>query len=345
MSTETNAHEISEQVSEEDEDLTAVLEKIHQIDFYKHAVELRPGFTPVVSIPADASSLQHGGMNVHIPLTFSDGVEWLARVRLESAPGAKLIMKSEIETMRVLKASGLSVPNAFKPKDPDVDFFFVEFLNGSACTAPIADGTLTDQQQRNLIRSIASFYVSLSGIKFAQVGSVIREPVTNELKVGPLISPDFCQDDPPFFFGPFESSTHRYLAHIERVIREIEQGSAFTDDPPSAYVAHLWLRDLIQNTPRLAYTASKSEAFAAPLALVDVEAFFNGVNELSPNEEELAKAYEESGRADLAACVSAGKVYQPPDVVTEKTIEEWVAAKINGPYGGKVAALKLSTQK
>lgn len=69
--------------------------------------------------------------------------------------------------------------------------------------------------------------------------------------VGPLISPDFCQDDPPIFFGPFESSTHRYLAHIERVIHEIEQGSAFTDDPPSAYVAHLWLRDLIQNTPRL----------------------------------------------------------------------------------------------
>ncbi|KAF9072361.1 hypothetical protein BDP27DRAFT_428575 [Rhodocollybia butyracea] len=399
MST-TDVDEISGHVSENMKKLTAVLERIRQFDFAKHANALRPGFNPVVHMPADASSLQRGGINVHVPITFCDGVRWLARIRQESTPGAKLITESEGETMRVLKASGLQVPDAFLPRDPDANFFFVELLEGYACAAPIASGTLTNQQQHDLIRSIASFYVNLSTITFSQIGSVVREPATNVLKVGCLISPDFCQNVAPFFFGPFKSSAHRYLAHIEHVLHEIEQHRAFSDGPFDTYVAHLWLRDLIQQSPRLreketihlkhaddkgdqimvdkdgnfvgiidwewAYTASKSEAFAAPLALVDVEAFFDGVNDLSPGEEKLAKAYEELGRPDLAACVRTGKVYQrlpmivgqAPDVIQlhafqhaltgqkgeEGSIEEWVAAKINGIYGADVAALKMSIQ-
>lgn len=134
--------------------------------------------------------------------------------------------------------------------DPDAKFFFTEFLDGYACAAPIAEGTLTDDQQHQLIRSIASFYVKLSSITFVRVGSILQTD-TNELNVGPLISPDYCQDNPPFFFGPFESSAQRYLAQIEHILHEIRQGRAFTDDPTTAYVTHLWLRDLIQNSSRM----------------------------------------------------------------------------------------------
>lgn len=118
--------------------------------------------------------------------------------------------------------------------------------------APIANGTLTPRQQQDLITSLAHFYISLSRIPYHQCGSLVRDVATGKLEIGPLISPDFCQTTPPFFFGPFESSAHRYLAQVEYVIQEIEQGRAFAEDTTfSVYVTHLWLKDLIQNAPRL----------------------------------------------------------------------------------------------
>ncbi|KAJ3809380.1 hypothetical protein EV368DRAFT_45890 [Lentinula lateritia] len=312
--------------------LDAILKKIQCIDFAIHAGGVRPGFEPIlVSIPKDGSKLQRGGMNVHIPLEFGDGVKWLARIRQQPTPTTQFIMDSEVETMRVLKAAGLQVPNAFMPKS----------------------------------------------------------------------HPDFCQTTPPFFFGPFESSAHRYLAQVEHVIQEIEQGRAFAEDTTSVYVTHLWLKDLIQNAPRLwkkeetfikhaddkgdqimidengtlvgvidwewAYIASKSEAFAAPLALVDINTFYSGSDDLSINERHLMNAYHELGFPALAACVRNGKVYQrlpmvigqEPDLVQlfalelaltgetgkAKTIEEWVEHMVSGQYCNQVEAMKKLVDK
>lgn len=93
-----------------------------------------------------------------------------------------------------------------------------------------------------------------------------------------------------------------------------------------------------------------------------MQAFFDGVNDLSLNETRLADAYEELGHPELAECARGGKLYQrlpmvvgqAPDVVQlhafqhaltgergkEDTIEEWVAARIEGPYGRDLAVLK-----
>lgn len=78
-----------------------------------------------------------------------------------------------------------------------------------------------------------------------------------------------------------------------------------------------------------------AEAFAAPLALVDVNAFFDGNNELSPYEAKLAEAYDELGRTDLGDCVRKGKLYQrlsmiigqPPDWVQIQALQELVRGR------------------
>ncbi|KAL0954972.1 hypothetical protein HGRIS_003902 [Hohenbuehelia grisea] len=387
---------IESRVSETLPELNTLLDKIRRVDLAKYAEALRPGMHPVCQIPDDASSLLRGGMNVHIPVTFNDGTKWLARVRQQNtaypvAGQAKhMIMHSEIETMRVLKAAGIKVPNAFAPTNVEpgfqgIDFFFVEFVDGSACNAPVAEGALTQEQQSVLIHSIAAFYVGLSELTFLGVGSLVRDPSTTKCNVGPLISLDFCSDESPFFFGPFQSSAHKYLAHIEHILSEISRGRAFTENAAEVYVTHLWLKDLLHDSKHFweegptyikhaddkgdqimidadghitgvvdwewAYTASKSEAFAAPLALVDVKAFFDGSNELSVNEERLVNAYEALGRPDLATCVRNGKVHQrllmvigqEPDVLqlhalehaltkekgVEETTGEWVAGMLN----------------
>ncbi|KAJ3899827.1 hypothetical protein F5879DRAFT_975291 [Lentinula edodes] len=399
--------------------LNVILQKIRLINFAEHADALRPGHKPIiVSIPEDSSKFERGGMNVHIPLTFSDGVRWLARIRQKSTPSTRLILESETQTMQFLNAAGIQVPNAFIPRETyvgeDLHFFFLEYFQGTSCNAPIAQGSLTIEQQHDLIDSLARFYINLSHISFTQSGSLVRDPASGNLEVGPLISLDFCQDQEdrlpgPFFFGPFQSSAHRYFAQIEHVLREIEQGSrafAGDEDVISVYIAHLWLKDLMQNSPRLweegeqtflkhaddkgdqimvdkdgkfvgvidwewAYTASKSEAFAAPLALVDVNPFFDGINDLSSNEEHLVNAYNKYGFPDLAKCVHDGKVYQrlpmvigqQPDLVqlralehalTGKTLDcavnietigEWVEDMAGGRYRMQVLAMKKIKKK
>lgn len=59
-----------------------------------------------------------------------------------------------------------------------------------------------------------------------------------------------------------------------------------------------------------AYTTAACEAFTAPYALVNVQTFFAGDNNLGPEEIMLAEAFVTRGRADLAEHVRGGKVHQ-----------------------------------
>lgn len=59
-----------------------------------------------------------------------------------------------------------------------------------------------------------------------------------------------------------------------------------------------------------AVTTTKSDAFAAPMGLVDIPRFQSGSNDLSVPEQRLVEAYTELGRVDLADCVRGGKVHQ-----------------------------------
>lgn len=57
------------------------------------------------------------------------------------------------------------------------------------------------------------------------------------------------------------------------------------------------------------FTASKDEAFAAPLVFIDVRKIYHGVVEPMELEELLAKEYENLGRPDLADCVRRARRY------------------------------------
>lgn len=57
-------------------------------------------------------------------------------------------------------------------------------------------------------------------------------------------------------------------------------------------------------------TTTKSDAFTAPMGLVDIPKFQSGSNDLSIPELKLAEAYTKIGRGDLAVCVRGGKVHQ-----------------------------------
>ena len=86
------------------------------------AEALRAGIRCIRPQPSDA--LNPHGMNVHIPLTFADGVKWLVRIRQNHAlplpvEASRLNAKSEAATYRALREAGVPSPQGwFPPEDP-----------------------------------------------------------------------------------------------------------------------------------------------------------------------------------------------------------------------------------
>lgn len=92
-------------------------------DSIKRSAEaLRPGHTCTLQFPSSAEELKvmAGGMNVHIPLRFEDGVEWMVRIRQQrygNPPKAfvRQTILSEAATQNALNDAGCKVPRAFLP--------------------------------------------------------------------------------------------------------------------------------------------------------------------------------------------------------------------------------------
>jgi hypothetical protein len=89
------------------------------------AQNLRPGFTCTVPhlhpTVEDVKGYPGSGMNFHIPLTWSDGAEWLVRMRrkrqMDPPPEAKAtVLRSEVATHKAMREAGILAPEAFLPK-------------------------------------------------------------------------------------------------------------------------------------------------------------------------------------------------------------------------------------
>ena len=83
----------------------------------EHAAAVRAWHGPVtVTIPDKSSDFIRGGMNIHIPVQYADGVRWLARIRQQKNATDSRVIESEACTMNILNSVGLKVPKAFKPQ-------------------------------------------------------------------------------------------------------------------------------------------------------------------------------------------------------------------------------------
>lgn len=93
---------------------------INSFDLAYEAEKARPGglikVKPIGRV--DPSELSRGGMNVHVPIEFEDGVKWYARFRQRrfDCPPPEMawdIMVSEFWTMKALDRARAKVPKAY----------------------------------------------------------------------------------------------------------------------------------------------------------------------------------------------------------------------------------------
>lgn len=105
--------------------MEGILRRLDLPRIIRQAQDLRPGFTCAVPhlspTMEDVKAYPGAGMNFHIPLTWSDGAEWLVRARrkrqLDPPPEAKAtVLRSEVATLKAMREAGVLAPEAFLPE-------------------------------------------------------------------------------------------------------------------------------------------------------------------------------------------------------------------------------------
>ncbi|WWD18192.1 hypothetical protein CI109_102641 [Kwoniella shandongensis] len=242
----------------------------------QQAQSLRPGHTCTFELPTVLQSgpEEYSMFNYHFPLEFDDGIKWLVRARRASweVPPLEvqlLVDECEVTTMRVLKAAGASVPNAWLPRQIDVhdkkavhrtSYIFVEFLEGRPLitnAAPLTTGTIIEELASRLINDMARHHQAISRIRIdpqqAGIGSLYQNHEgTPRYKIGPFtVASIMMIPDPPYFFGPFKTNKERYLRRIDMSLHWIMHDSFLLLDPVGKFLSLLEVWDLVEGNEEL----------------------------------------------------------------------------------------------
>jgi hypothetical protein len=134
-----------------------------------------------------------GGMNLHLPITFTDGVKWLARIRRINAtsPPPELqsrILKSEIATLRFLETVNIPTPRVYdcsvegENGPAGVSYILMEFMPET-----VLDWSgISVEGKRKVIAQLADIYIELGKHRIPamgcmdQIGTKHIGPLTRE---------------------------------------------------------------------------------------------------------------------------------------------------------------------
>ncbi|PIL33204.1 hypothetical protein GSI_04654 [Ganoderma sinense ZZ0214-1] len=307
-------------------ELASIARRVQLSALTERAAALRGGIA--CSAP-DLSMEALSGMNIHLTLRFDDGVD-------EAATLTFLSTKTSVPVPRVYDVSLPSQPN-----DVGVGYILMEKLEGTAMDW--TELRLDAQAQTKVLEQFADIFASLSQHAFPLIGCLQScDPTV----VGPLVSENAADviDGTTRCIGPFKSTADYLTAVVDVAIDHILQRESQVQDPVGPYLAlrevqnsvRLSLPEAVRRAPaefflrhmddkgdqvlldaahnivgiidwEWAQTLPKEHAFAAPLFMVDVGSYYDGIDGLSDAEAQFADILERKGHAGLAECVRAGR--------------------------------------
>ena len=285
---------------------------------------------------------QTGGQNCNLDICFDDGVVWIARLRFEEPtvlpPEAQAaISMSEVETLKFLAQNNIRVPkvfhHSFDKREIGTPFVLMEKLPGK----PLEWSNASAQQKTKVMKQLADMFLELEKYPFLETGSLSQSGLVGPFAQGHLFV------SPSESLGPFsslEESLTSILKHELDMIVGGELATLATDN----YLTHLWRLD---HLPSLLASAAgdnfylkhgedkgdhilvdqdynitgiidwefatietKKSAFSSPCMMWPVSEFYDGSNELSPEELEFAQMFENRGRGDMAQMILQGRKWQ-----------------------------------
>lgn len=288
----------------------------------------RPGHGDTnLSIDPKLVSNQMGGQNCQLDIAFEDGVVWIARLRLDEPTALPLaaqekIFASEVNTLRFLAQTRVPAPKVFYHSSEcnfiGTPFMIMEKLPGT----PLQWSDASPQQRTIVLEQLVEVFLELERHPFPATGSLSSE--TGEI-------------------GPFQSLTKALRSISEHEIEMIESGELSTLALDN-YLSQRWrlerVQDLVDGDAggnfylkhfddkgdhilvdeqyritgiidwEFASAECKSIAFGSPCMLWPVGEFYEGSNQLSHEETELADLFRRRNREDMAQLVLHGRKHQ-----------------------------------
>ncbi|KAI4842306.1 hypothetical protein E4T44_07386 [Aureobasidium sp. EXF-8845] len=200
----------------------------------------------------DANSPMMGGMNLHLPITFTDGIKWLARIRRINAtsPPPELqiyILKSEIATLQFLETINIptakvydySVEGANSPAR--VSYILMDFMSG----AVLDWSSISEHGKEKVVAQLADIYVELGKHEFPAMGCLDQIGTKH---IGPLTREcltDFTDNSRMQPLGPFTHLQDYYHSCISLLLDLIYRREIYTDHPVEMYLIYKFLYDRV----------------------------------------------------------------------------------------------------
>lgn len=256
------------------------------------------------------------------------------------------LLLSEAATYRFLATTNVPAPKVYyvataSPSNlVGVGYLFMERLKGS----PMDWYDLQPDAKKKVLDQFADISIELKRHPLPSIGSLAIDG--DSYNVGPLASEttmDVDENGVLYTLGPFTSPLEYRTATLGHEIELILRGESYPDNAIDAYLVHRYVLDNVHAVARreqgpdtsfyLKHTddkgdqilvdeshnivgiidwersqvASFAEAFAAPLFLVNVGAYYDGLNDLSEDEALFASILEAKGHQDLALSVRGGR--------------------------------------
>ncbi|KAI5859849.1 hypothetical protein GGS23DRAFT_264210 [Durotheca rogersii] len=238
----------------EADELTRLIEKINTPALATRASHLRQGIpcsVPPLRYDRAARSSVMGGMNYHIEIRFSDGVQWIARVRRFNAtsPPAGLrdyIIQSEVATLKFLERTSIPAPRVFDfmldhaDNPVGVGYILMEKLPGKSLRWSIA----TQEQRRKVMEQLANVSIELGKYPFDLLGSLDHPGDSHVGAFARESLTDFIQSEMRPL-GPFTSPEEYHKSSLQLLLDLILRQEMYSQQAVDAYLIHRFLLDLV----------------------------------------------------------------------------------------------------
>ncbi|KIM44111.1 hypothetical protein M413DRAFT_443157 [Hebeloma cylindrosporum] len=272
----------------------------------------------------------------------------IRRHNVTSTPLAhqNLLIESEAATYHFLSSrTSIPVPKVHdyalcdSPSNAiGVGYILIDKLDG----VPLSDRVLGEDDRKHVLNQLADIFISLKQHPFSEIGC-LSSP--ESLSIGPILEEcaiDTDQEGHLRLLGPFNSALEYRKSSIKHQIQLILRGESYTRNAIDAYLVHRFILDniidiitkddqgkfflkhmddkgdhiLVDNAFNIvgvidwewAQTTTLSEAFSAPLYLLDVGEYYGGSNKLSREESEFASILAQKGQDSLASAVTQGRI-------------------------------------
>jgi len=294
------------------------------------------------SIDLELVSDQMGGQNCHLDVIFEDGVEWIARLRLQgpTLPPQETQRKSlasEVGTLLFLARTSLPVPKLFSHSlesgEIGSPFILMEKMPGRPLQWPDSSAG----QKSRIMTQLVDIYLELEKHPL---------PATGSLCEGGVVGP-FAQihtfSTPSQSIGPFGTLEEALKSIEQHEIEMIENGELRTLAVDN-YLTHLWRLERISElvadltdarfyirhfddkgdhilvdedyniTGIIDWESASAEsrpfAFNSPCMMWPVRDYCSGSNTLSSEEIQFADMFRQCGRKDMEQLILQGRKYQ-----------------------------------